>query len=255
MIRTRCRARTNRLCPHPGGGWADLKSARLRPYNEEASSLRWGCTNTTRPRRTCLRSLPTTVGLPPNVRSWPRSRSTSPHPGGTAPTRLALAAFACETSPSRWGCPRETHDVRTHAPSVPATVGLHSNGWSSPHWHSTFPHRGGAVPERRVLGVLIYALSPQAWGYSRERWRRHADFFPISMGHPSSPVGHPSICRPARHIGDAALETVKRTVPTLARQHQLVRRRPAPSYRCRDATKPTFVRHRGALNERATPCH
>lgn len=182
MIRTRRRAQTRRRSPHSGG--AVLKSARVRPYTGEASSLRWGWTNPCGARRTCLQTLPIPVGLHPNERSWPRSRSTPPHPGGAGPTRLALAALACEPSPSRWGCPREAHHSRTRVPSLPTAVGLYPNAWSSPHWDSTPPHHGEAVPERRVLGVLIYALSPQAWGCSRERQQRHADFFPITMGHP-----------------------------------------------------------------------
>lgn len=251
MIRTRCRAQTKRLSLHAGEGGAELRSARVRPYNEETSSLRWGCTNPRHPRRTCLRSLPTPVGLHPNVRSWPCSRSTPSHLGGTGPTRLALAALACETSPSRWGCPRETHDDR--APSLPTSVGLHPNAWSSPHWHSTLPHCGGAVPERRVLGVLIYALSPQAWGCSRERQKRHADFFPITMGHP---LTRSAPHRPADPLAAPATLRWRPSWTPLPRSpdDQLAGRRHAPSRRCRVATEPTFVCHR-TLNERATPCH
>lgn len=68
-------------------------------------------------------------------------------------------------------------------------MGLCQRAWLSPHLRAISPHHGGAAPERRVLAVLLYALSPPAWGCPRTHraCRVRAPLLPTAVGlHPNA---------------------------------------------------------------------
>lgn len=185
-----------------------------------------------RPR---LRAVAAPLGWGGRQRPGPSSRRSRLHTRGAAPTRLALAALACNSShhcgaalerdllalapsPSRWGCPRMSRPRRLGDRCFPTPVGLHPSIASCP-FSPRLPHRGGAAPERRVLAVLLHALSPRSWGCTRtpargrirhrtspSRWGCPGLCAPFPLAPSPLPWGCPRT-NPPRRIGDRCLPT------------------------------------------------
>ena len=134
------------------------------PCDHGSSPRMWGTPNTTRPRGSRLRFIPTHVGNSPEERQCNTVVPVHPHACGELVVSLDIQEGFCGSSPRMWGTlcmgclrPQDRRFIPTH-------VG-NSEGFRIPRrsW-PVHPHACGELHHNGQAPPVVLGSSPRMWG-------------------------------------------------------------------------------------------